>query len=237
MMDGYRAKKRFHVELFYRLYMLPKHHLTGSRRIFAFLFALSLGLFVAGCGKRTSTRIPSPPRPGETQKGIASWYGDPYHGRRAANGEVYDMFQLTAAHRKWPFETIVRVTNLTNHQEVDVRITDRGPFVRGRIIDLSRAAAEQIQMIGPGTAKVKLKVLRVETANYSVQVGVFREEKNAEAMRDRLRQFPNARMVKSESNPVLFRVLVGRETTPQKAEQLLARVRQEVPDAVVVKEP
>lgn len=101
------------------------------------------------------------PRIGETQTGIASWYGNPYHGRRAANGEVFDMNKLTAAHRKYPFDTVVRVRNLSNSREVDVRITDRGPFVRGRIIDLSRAAANEIDMVNAGITKVKVKVIAV----------------------------------------------------------------------------
>ena len=96
---------------------------------------------VSGCRKKTT--IAKPPRVGDREIGIASWYGHPYHGRRAANGEIYDMNKLTAAHRTLPFETWVRVHNLTNDRSVDVRIQDRGPFIRGRIIDLSRAAAER----------------------------------------------------------------------------------------------
>ena len=102
-------------------------------------------------------------RIGATETGIASWYGVPYHGRRAASGEIYDMEQLTAAHRTLPFDTWVEVTNLDNGKHVDVRITDRGPFVDGRIIDLSRAAARQIDMLGPGIARVRLKVIEGST--------------------------------------------------------------------------
>ena len=126
-------------------------------------------LLTAACGKkRTSASAPrstpsaaaaKPAKPGTTQVGLASWYGEPYHGRRAANGEIYDMNQLTAAHRTLPFDTLVNVLNLDNQREVQVRINDRGPFVGDRIIDLSRAAAQQISMIGPGTAKVRLKVI------------------------------------------------------------------------------
>jgi len=91
---------------------------------------------------------------------LASWYGHPYHGRQAANGEIYDMEKLTAAHRTLPFDTLVRVENLTNRKTVEVRITDRGPFVGERIIDLSHAAARAIELVGPGTARVRLEVLR-----------------------------------------------------------------------------
>src|SRR3954468_5674361 len=93
-----------------------------------------------------------------TETGIASWYGHPYHGRAAANGERYDMETLVAAHRTLPFDTWVRVENLNNGKTVEVRIIDRGPFVDGRIIDLSHAAAQVIELIGPGVAKVRVDV-------------------------------------------------------------------------------
>src|SRR5579863_4870140 len=111
--------------------------------------ALALLAFVlAGCAhrhRRTSRTIPPPPpgipQLGATETGIASWYGHPYHGRPAADGEIYDMETLVAAHRTLPFNTWVRVVNLTNDKSVEVRIIDRGPFINGRIIDLSHAAA------------------------------------------------------------------------------------------------
>jgi rare lipoprotein A len=102
----------------------------------------------------------SPARIGSQETGIASWYGEPYHGRKTASGETYNMHGFTAAHRKLPFHTWLKVRNLTNQQEVVVRINDRGPFVKGRIIDLSRRAAQEIQMIGPGTAKVRITVIK-----------------------------------------------------------------------------
>jgi rare lipoprotein A len=101
-----------------------------------------------------------PARIGETETGIASWYGVPYHGRRSANGEIYDMEKFTAAHRTLPFDTWVEVTNLVNKKQIEVRITDRGPFVKGRIIDLSLAAARQLDMVASGIVKVQIKVIR-----------------------------------------------------------------------------
>ncbi len=92
-----------------------------------------------------------PARIGDTETGIASWYGEPYNGRRSASGEIYDMEQLTAAHRTLAFGTWLEVNDLDNGKQVEVRITDRGPFVKGRIIDLSLAAARKIDMVGPGT--------------------------------------------------------------------------------------
>jgi rare lipoprotein A len=93
------------------------------------------------------------------QHGFASWYGHPFHGRITANGEIYDMGKLTAAHKKLPFNTKVRVTNLSNGKSVTVRINDRGPYVKGRIIDLSKEAAHRIDMVEAGISMVKLSIL------------------------------------------------------------------------------
>jgi len=103
--------------------------------------------------------LPAVPQGGYTESGLASWYGYPYHGRFSASGEVYDMDELTAAHPTLPFNTLVRVVNLSNDKSIRVRITDRGPFVDGRIIDLSRAAARSIGLIEPGTAQVRVEVV------------------------------------------------------------------------------
>ena len=91
--------------------------------------------------------------------GIASWYGGKFHGRRCANGSIYNMYQMTAAHKKLPFGTQVKVTNLRNNKSCIVKITDRGPFIHGRIIDLSKAAAKKIGMLGSGTAQVKIEIM------------------------------------------------------------------------------
>jgi rare lipoprotein A len=145
--------------------------------------------------------------------GIASWYGHPYHGRRASNGETYNMNSLTAAHRTLPFDTLVNVHNLENGKEVEVRINDRGPFVQGRIIDLSHAAAKQIDMIGPGTAKVRLELIRSVANPYplTIQVGAFKEKKNAEMISTNLRPiYPVLEIGEFESEKgTFYRVLVG----------------------------
>src|SRR6266852_3128066 len=130
-----------------------------ARRGFAILAVTAVG--AASCGKHPA-RVSAPAAPariGAEETGIASWYGIPYHGRRTASGEIYDMEKLTAAHRSLPFQTWVEVTNLENGKRVDVRITDRGPFVGGRIIDLSHRAAGDIDMLRPGIVKVRLKVI------------------------------------------------------------------------------
>jgi rare lipoprotein A len=130
--------------------------------IFAFALAVSLALSTS-CARKTSAHVPPSVKPapiGETQTGIASWYGVPYNGRRSASGEIYDMEKLTAAHRSLPFDTWVEVTNLSNNKRVDVRITDRGPFVNGRIIDLSLAAAREIDLVTAGIVRVRIKVIK-----------------------------------------------------------------------------
>lgn len=133
------------------------------------------------------------------QVGIASWYGDKFHGKRTSNGEVYNMNMLTAAHKKLPFNTIVEVENLDNRRKVLVRINDRGPFVKDRIIDLSYEAAKKLGMDDVGTAPVVLRILKssefvnngkvvytdktkVEQMKYYLQAGAFKDIKNAESL-------------------------------------------------------
>jgi peptidoglycan lytic transglycosylase len=172
------------------------------------------------------------PEPLYTETGVASWYGHPYHGRPAADGEIYDMEKMTAAHRTLPFDTMVRVVNLSNNKSVEVRITDRGPFVDGRIIDLSHAAASAIDMIGPGTAEVRMEVLSLPEitapALFAVQVGAFRDKLNAEHVRARMAaQYGPARLVRRDDTPTIWRVLVGAEKTEDGAAALKTRIRKE----------
>lgn len=220
-------------------------------------------LLVSGCGAKKvrtarvhyppSRSSPVPPRAaapspghvpeiGDIESGVASWYGEPYHGRRAANGEIYDMEQLTAAHRTLPFNTWVRVHNLTNGRTVDVRITDRGPFIGDRIIDLSRAAARSIELIGPGLAQVQVTVIRPPDAPllvrdwFGVQVGAFRESENAQRLRERLAQtYGQARIVQRADSPGQWRVVVGGCQSMNLAEQLAAHLRREFAQAYVVR--
>lgn len=116
-------------------------------------------LLAAGCAL---FRASPPPIVDGVQVGIASWYGPGFHGNRTANGEIYDQYELTAAHPSLPLGTRVMVTNLENGRAVEVRINDRGPFVGGRAIDLSYAAARALRMVGPGTARVRVEVLPAE---------------------------------------------------------------------------
>ncbi len=116
------------------------------------------------------------------EDGVASWYGGKFHGRMTSSGERFNTYTLTAAHRTLPFGTIVKVTNLDNGKSVLVKINDRGPFVEGRIIDLSRAAAQKLGMIDTGVAKVSLQIVDFvsESDLYAIQVGAFGAEQNAE---------------------------------------------------------
>src|ERR1700729_3812863 len=135
---------------------------------------------VSACSHRVVAKAPAPAKIGATESGIASWYGIPYHGRRAASGEIYDMEQFTAAHRTLPFQTWGEVTDLDNGKRVDVRITDRGPFVNGRIIDLSLAAARKIEMVGPGGARGKLRGIKAPNAEVDAMVAEEPEVKPPE---------------------------------------------------------
>jgi len=145
--------------------------------------------------------IPADTRPLLVETGIASWYGAPYHNRRASNGEVYDMHAMTAAHRTLPLGSIVRVTNLESKQSAIVRITDRGPFIEGRIVDLSEAAAKKVGMLQKGTVQVELEVLKTPVSlsdggRWAVQIGGFDQEKAARELAAHLaRRYHTANVV------------------------------------------
>ena len=197
----------------------------------------------ASGGARSQTKQPSPaPLPiGYTEEGVASWYGIPYHGRKAADGETYDMETLVAAHRVMPFNTWLKVTNLTNNKIVTVRIIDRGPFVDNRIIDLSKAAARQIDLLGPGIGPVRLEVIAAPQDIpaddfYAVQVGVFSILENAERLRaDMEKRFGTAKLVPILGTSPRWRVLVGKEATIENAQRLAASLSGENRDVFVTR--
>jgi rare lipoprotein A len=178
-------------------------------------------------GKPGIAPVPS----GYTEEGNASWYGEPFHGRRASNGEIYDMYKLTAAHRTLPFETMVRVTNLSNGKSTTVRITDRGPFIENRIIDLSLAAAREIDSVGPGVVPVRVEVLSPgvdpTTGFFTVQVGAFRDHGNAERLRDRLNASYSPIFIQQYDSPdgLLYRVRVGKIAGEDAARQFSEQLR------------
>jgi len=210
----------------------PLDSSTARSRLFVALLAIAT---LSGCAhKKHARHIPPPARPGPSysETGTASWYGRPYHGRPAANGEIYDMEKLTAAHRTLPFNTWVRVHDLDNSKTVEVRINDRGPFVDGRIIDLSHAAAREIHMLGPGSARVRIEVIRAperaETGAFAVQVAAFRNHGNAERLRSRMQsRYGSARLMQRAETPGVWFVLVGSETSEDAAKGLALRIRQQ----------
>lgn len=206
-------------------------------------------LLSIACGRKhhkvRTARQPLPPPVavpiGTTTQGLASWYGVPYHGRPAADGEIYDMEQLVAAHRTLPFNTWLKVTNLNNGLEVNVRVIDRGPFVENRIIDLSKAAARAIQMLGPGVAPVRLEVISapadVPTNDfYAVQVGAFASSANAERLRARYAErYGFAQIAIKQGQVPLYRVLVGKVPSQSTAQHLADELRADVHEVFVVR--
>jgi rare lipoprotein A len=137
--------------------------------------------------------LPADARPIATETGLASWYGPPYHNRRGSNGEVYNMHAMTAAHRTYPLGSIVRVTNLKTGHTALVRITDRGPFIRGRVLDLSLAAARRLDVVQPGVAEVKVELMQSAASpetpgKWAVQIGGFPHEPAATKLADHLKR-------------------------------------------------
>jgi len=212
-------------------------------RIGALLFLLVV--LATGChrqaGPRPIGRFPAPPPPrvavpppasgSYVEEGYASWYGEPYHGRRAANGEIYNMYDFTAAHRTLPFDTYLRVTNLENGKRAEVRINDRGPFVENRILDLSLAAARAIDMVGPGVARVRLEVIAEGRevpggVRYGVQVGAFQERENAGRLKLSLETRYRPVIIVPYDSPrgLFYRVRVGSLSTESEARSLADRL-------------
>jgi rare lipoprotein A len=212
------------------------------RLVITMVFAFTLA---GGCAHRTTTTRPpaqvplapppaierQPAIPGSyVEEGVASWYGIPFNGRRTSDGEIYDMHQLTAAHRTLPFGAIVRVTNLRNGKQVEVRITDRGPFVANRVIDLSLAAAQSIEMVGPGTAQVRLEIIggpSPQAGFFGVQVGAFRNQDNAERLRAQLEARYSATSIVTYDSPngPLYRLRVGRFPAQDAATKLADQLK------------
>jgi len=223
-------------------------------RLLPFFLICTFFYFVIGCAETDSPPPQQPagyPKPykvfgqwyqplpdskGFRQRGIASWYGKDFHGKKTSNGEIYDMYAITAAHKTLPLGTYVRVHNLENSRKVDVRINDRGPFVRGRIIDLSYTAAKDIGIVGPGTARVEVVALGTPattdggssrsyvqgdyySGNFTYQVGAFVNRENAERQERELRiKYKNAHItVFDRGDQIFYRVRVGKFTTLEDA--------------------
>lgn len=191
---------------------------------------------------------------GFVQEGVASWYGKDFHGKKTSNGEVYDMYAMTAAHKTLPLGVYVRVKNIANGRQAVVRVNDRGPFVKGRIIDLSYSAAKELGVVGPGTAPVRIEALGYKVSggggevafrqpksysvgSYTVQVGAFTQGENAARLAERLKALYGASSVQQGMvNGRLFhRVRAGSYPTIEAAEKACLRFENEgFPNSFVV---
>ena len=195
--------------------------------------ATLLALIALGAGCKKQTVEPAKVK-GET--GVASWYGHPFDGRLTANGETYDMEKMTAAHRTLPFGTVVRVHNLANQKTAEIRVNDRGPFVQNRIIDLSHAAAQQINM--PGIANVQLEIISQPATRgveqFAVQVGDFTSRTDAEHLRDEMQKQHGTASIIFRPGDQSWRVLVGLEPTTESANALAQLLNSEAGPAFVV---
>ncbi len=188
-----------------------------------------LALFIFSC--KTSTPPSTSLQLIET--GVASWYGPNFDGKPTATGEIYNMKGLTAAHRTLPFNTMVRVENQDNGRSVTVRVNDRGPYAKNRIIDLSKAAAEKLDMIGPGTANVRLyvsedalegtKITDLKVPHYTIQLGSYEDQASAISRATTLK---GARVEEVRvGQTTLYRLYYGLFTDPDKARQEHARLK------------
>jgi rare lipoprotein A len=212
-------------------------------------------LLISGCTRSIAPTPPPPEKPKPYRvgkiwyqpvshakdfkaRGIASWYGKKFHGRKTSSGETYDMYAMTAAHKTLPLGTHLSVTNLNNNQKVIVRINDRGPFVRGRIIDLSFAAAKKLDMISTGTAPVEIVAIGadtwVQTADsqapqapfidyysgiFTFQIGAFKDKNNAIRLKQQLdKRYQNVHITEYDTGQeILYRVRIGKASSLEEA--------------------
>ena len=234
--------------------MLKKKHFLPLKTAHSLFWIGWLAFFImTGCASRPAapTQSPGKPKPyrvagkwyqpvshakGFQQRGIASWYGKKFHGKKTSNGEIYNMYAMTAAHKTLPLGTYVHVKNLDNGSEVTVRINDRGPFVQGRIIDLSYTAAKKIDIVTSGTAPVVIVALEQGNrqpstgkdkhepvdyykGNFTFQIGAFGDKQNALRLKEKLSQtYKNAHVSEYDNGQErLYRVRVGRATSLEQA--------------------
>jgi len=199
--------------------------------------ALATALLAVGCASSRNTGTTSS-RGVTIERGVASWYGPGFHGNRTASGERYDMNAMTAAHPTLPFGTVVEVRNVATGQAARVRINDRGPFAKGRIIDLSRAAAKAVGVFGPGTAVVELVAVGrvpIGPRAFAVQVGAFRDSTRAQQLADELcPHYPDCEV---RSDDVWHRVQLGSYPDRREADRAAAELSALGYAAVVVPLP
>ncbi|MBQ4133316.1 MAG: septal ring lytic transglycosylase RlpA family protein [Desulfovibrionaceae bacterium] len=197
---------------------------------------------------RGKTYYPLASGVGFSEEGIASWYGKDFHGKKTANGEIYDMYGMTAAHKLLPFNTQVKVTNLRNGKSIITRINDRGPFVEKRVIDLSYTGAKSLGMIGTGTAPVRIEsigavdgISRGERegtfemrGTFYVQVGAFGNKQNAVRLTNRIKARGRSARYYYSDMVDFWRVQIGPYNTLNRAEDACDSLRGEYPGSFVV---
>jgi len=213
---------------------------TRKSLLYISVYSGLIALLISACASPRSASVGS--SGGVYQRGTASWYGPKFHGRQTANGERFNMRKLTAAHRTLPFNTVVKVVNKNNGKSVTVRINDRGPFAKGRIIDLSKAAAEKVNMIGTGTAPVELYILKrsnssgssapsagsnayadPDKGSFTIQIASF--EKRNHAVR-KAASIRGARVKKVRvDGDKIFRVYYGEYNSRKKADKDLKKLK------------
>jgi len=224
--------------------MSPKPARSIPERLFLAFLLLTL----SACASRHI----QPTEPGWAEKGVASWYGSDFNGKPTASGETYNMYAMTAAHKDLPLGSVVKVTNLENGRQARVVINDRGPFVPGRIIDLSYSAARAIGITASGTAIVRIELLgreqkyvrevRVEDTgpggHYAVQLGAFVEKDNAERLKTVVGwKHPGAYMMKAEvSGKTFYRVRIGRSKSKESALEMARALAEEGYPVIVLRE-
>lgn len=204
-----------------------------DNRFIPIIVSLLVLLLFTGCGSSSNLGKP-------IQTGEASWYGPGFHGKTTANGEIYNQNDLTAAHKTLPFNTLLRVVNLGNGKSVTVRVNDRGPYAKGRIIDLSKKAAEKLDMLGSGVANVRLYVVGSDDvitdnpsseAQFAIQVASYNDKASAEKHAKRFR----TGWVKSYNvdGISIWRVYVGKFTNKKDAEDYVKRMNRDGIDGFV----
>lgn len=211
-------------------------------------YGIVLLILLSACASKREVRY-APYDPSQKipyrEVGLASWYGEDFHGRKTANGEVYDMYAMTAAHRTLPLNVRVRVTNLENGKKTELRINDRGPFVAGRIIDLSKSGAGTLGFLTQGTARVEVETIGFAggkfpalEGNFAIQVGAFTEKENADRFRAQLeKKYPAVRMVLWETNfKKFYRVRLGSFRTEGEAKRYLENLSKDQMTGMIVRE-
>jgi rare lipoprotein A len=218
------------------------------------LLAVNAAVILSSCAGSAPFPVPSAPQPPAPvsaptptaapvqvfrESGTAAWYGSDMHGRKAADGSTFDREGLSAAHRILPLGTVIRVTNLDNYRTIDVRVSDRGPFVRGRVLELSYGAAKALEFVREGTARVKVESLAPVRADgvFTVQAASFVEEEHAKSLKARLQtKYETVYIVPGETNlGTFFRVRVGLYPSEEKAERIAAKLTLDGLEPVVVR--